>query len=135
MSILLKSVQRYNPYDAEAPMKWYPVQAKVGMADEMEVAELVAEETTLNPMEALMTLRQLRKVVERLLLEGRSVQLGNLGSLNLSLGTEGAGTREELSPRHVKSVRINFRASEGLRSGVQKAHFVWVDKVMRKEQE
>ena len=45
------------------------------MVDESEVAMLIAEETTLNPMEAAMAIRQLRKVMQRLLLDGKSVKL------------------------------------------------------------
>lgn len=52
MSIFLKPVQRRNPLKPEEAMKWYPVQNTVKMVDETEVAELIADETTLNPMEA-----------------------------------------------------------------------------------
>lgn len=44
-------------------MKWYGVQKSMKKMTESEVAELVADETTLNPAEALMAIRQLRKVV------------------------------------------------------------------------
>lgn len=48
--------------------------------DEHEVAKLVADETTLNPKEAEKAVYQLEKVMERLLLDGHTVQLGELGS-------------------------------------------------------
>ena len=51
MSIFLKPVQRANPSDPDAPKKWYPVQYTTKMVDENEVAMLIADETTLNPME------------------------------------------------------------------------------------
>ena len=54
MSIFLKPVQRANPSDPDAPKKWYPVQYTTKMVDENEVAMLIADETTLNPMEAAM---------------------------------------------------------------------------------
>ncbi|MDR0894256.1 MAG: DNA-binding protein, partial [Prevotellaceae bacterium] len=63
MSILIKAVRRYNPQKPKDPYKWYPVQNTTKQLDETEVAELVSEETTLNPSEALMAIRQLRKVV------------------------------------------------------------------------
>lgn len=77
MSIFLKAVQRINPSHPDEPKKWYPVQYTTKMVDESEVAMLIAEETTLNPMEAAMAIRQLRKVMQRLLLDGKSVKLGD----------------------------------------------------------
>ncbi|MDR3267307.1 MAG: HU family DNA-binding protein [Tannerella sp.] len=47
---------------------------------EKDVAKLLAEETTLNPKEAEMTLYQLLKLIVRLLLEGHTVQLGDLNN-------------------------------------------------------
>lgn len=129
MSIFLKPVQRRNPLDEDAPAKWYPVQYTTKLVDETEVAELVADETTLNPMEALMAIRQLRKIVQRLLLDGKSVKLGNWGTFNVTLNTEGADTKEELTANNVKRVNINFQAGNDLKNAMQKADFVWLNKI------
>lgn len=130
MSIFLKPVQRRNPLKPEEAMKWYPVQNTVKMVDESEVAELIADETTLNPMEAQMAIRQLRKIVQRLLLDGKSVKLGNWGSFNVSLNTEGSATKDELTARNVKSVNINFQPGDELKAAMQKADFVWLNKMV-----
>lgn len=130
MSIFLKPVQRRNPQKPDDPMKWYPVQNTVKNVDESEVAELIADETTLNPMEAMMAVRQLRKIVQRLLLSGNSVQLGNWGTFNITLSTEGAATKEALTARNVKSVNINFQAGSELKAALQKADFVWLNKLV-----
>lgn len=129
MSIFLKPVQRRNPSDKNAPMKWYPVQYTTKLVDETEVAEMIADETTLNPMEAQMAIRQLRKVVQRLLLDGKSVKLGNWGTFNVTLSTEGADTKEALTARNVKSVNINFQPGDELKAAMQKADFVWLNKI------
>lgn len=130
MSIFLKPVQRRNPADENAPMKWYPVQHTTKLVDESEVAELIADETTLNPMEAQMAIRQLRKVVQRLLLDGKSVKLGNWGTFNVTLNTEGADTKEALTSRNVKNVNINFQPGSELKTAMQKADFVWLNKIV-----
>ena len=129
MSIFLKPVQRRNPADEDAPMKWYPVQYTTRLVDETEVAELIADETTLNPMEAQMAIRQLRKVVQRLLLDGKSVKLGNWGTFNVTLNTEGADTKDALTARNVKMVNINFQPGTELKAAMQRADFVWLNKI------
>ena len=130
MSIFLKPVQRGNPSDPQAPKKWYPVQYTTKMVDETEVAEMIADETTLNPMEAQMAIRQLRKVVQRLLLDGKSVQLGNWGTFNITLSTTGADTKEALTARNVKTVNMNFQPGTELKAALQKADFVWLNKIV-----
>ena len=77
MAILVKPVQRINPLDKEAPKKSYVTQVTTAQADETEVAMELADETTLNPSEAMMAIRQLRKILLRRLLGGESVKLGN----------------------------------------------------------
>ena len=129
MSIFLKPVRRGNPSDPEAPKKWYPVQCTTKLVDENEVAELIADETTLNPMEAVMAIRQLRKVVQRLLLDGKSVKLGDWGTFNITLNTEGELTKDQLTAHNVKRVNINFQAGDDLKTSMQRADFVWLNKI------
>lgn len=77
MAIPVKPVQRVNPQDVTAEKKWYPVQSTVRQVDESEMAMEIADETTLNASEALMAIRQLRKIMQRHLLNSESVQLGD----------------------------------------------------------
>ena len=125
----MKPIQRTNPRDPDAAKKWYPVQVTTKMVDENEVAMLIADETTLNPMEAAMAIRQLRKVMERLLLDGKSVKLGDWGTFNVRLNTEGADTKEALTASNVKKVIVNFQAGDDLNAAMQKADFVWLNKM------
>ena len=130
MSIFLKAVQRINPSEPDEPKKWYPVQYTTKRVDESEVAMLIADETTLNPMEAAMAIRQLRKVVQRLLLDGKSVKLGDWGTFNITLNTEGTERKEDLTARNVKRVNINFQPADEMKAAMQKADFVWLDKIV-----
>lgn len=72
----------------------------------------------------------MRKIVQRLLLDGKSVKLGNWGSFNVTLNTEGAATKDALTARNVKSVNINFQPGEELKTAMQKADFVWLNKMV-----
>ncbi|MDR1380423.1 MAG: HU family DNA-binding protein, partial [Tannerella sp.] len=87
------------------------------------VAELLADETTLNPKEAEMTLYQLLKVIVNLLLDGHTVQLGELGTFRLTSRSEGSATEAEANSGKIKNVHINFMASGALRERIGKATF------------
>ena len=122
MSILVRAIQRVNPKDVKGTRKWYPIQSTTKMVTEDEVAQLIADEVTLNPMEAAMALRQLRKVMLRLLLDGKSVRLGDWGTFNITLST---------AARNIKRVNIKFQPGNELKIALQKADFVWLDKVLQ----
>lgn len=130
MSILINSVQRRNPQKPDEPAKWYPVQNSTGLVEETQVAELIADETTLNSAEALMAIRQLRKVVERLLLDGHSVRLGNWATINTTLHTTGELNKADLTARNILRVNAKFLPGEEITAALQKAEFIWLDKLM-----
>lgn len=129
MAILVKPVQRANPIDEDAPKKWYVTQVTAAQVDETQVAMDLADETTLNPSEAMMAIRQLRKILLRRLLGGESVKLGNWGSFSVTLSSTGAETKEAVTARNIKGVNLNFQPDEAFKTDLQKATFAWVDKL------
>ena len=111
------------------------MQYTTDIVSEIELGEMIAYETTVNPMEAAMVLRQLGKILPAVLMDGKSVKLGGIGTFNVKLRTEGASSRDELTARNVKEVRINFNPDTKTREAMQRAEFVWVDKIMKKKDE
>lgn len=53
MLILYNKATRKNLSKPKEAAKWYPVLRSTGMLKECEVAKLIADETTLNPKEAI----------------------------------------------------------------------------------
>lgn len=129
MAIIVKPVVKHNPLDPDAPKKWYVTQLTTVQVDESQVAMDLADETTLNPSEAMMAIRQLRKVLLRHLLGGESVKLGNWGSFSISISSTGADKKELVTARNIKSVNLIFQPDEDFKKDLQKASFVWIDKL------
>lgn len=129
MAILVKPVQRFNPKEPDAPKKWYVTQVTTAQVDETQVAMDLADETTLNPSEAMMAIRQLRKILLRRLLGGESVKLGNWGSFSVTISSTGVDAKKDVNARNIKSVNLNFQADEAFKAELQKATFAWVDKL------
>lgn len=109
-------------------VKWYASARTIKLVDEKEVARLIADETTLNPMEALMVLAQLEKVVLALLMNGYSVRIGDWASFYATLASRGVDSPEEVAAGLVKSVRANCRFSPSFRRKLNKAEFVSAEK-------
>lgn len=123
MAILVKPVKRHNPTAPEAPQKWHVTQVTTAQVDETQVAMDLAEETTLPPSEAMMAIRQLRKVLLRRLLGGESVKQGNWGSFSVTISSTGADTKEDVTARNIKNVNLNFQPDEAFKNDLQKATF------------
>jgi predicted histone-like DNA-binding protein len=132
MSILYNKIERGNPSDQAAPKKWYPVLKSTGSVKEKEVAKQLADETTLNPKEAEFAVSQLFKVVIADLLNGNTVQLGDLGSFRLTAHCEGVDTEEAVTAAQIKNLTVRFTASEALKEALNKAQFIAVESLNRK---
>jgi predicted histone-like DNA-binding protein len=123
MPLFFNKAERVNPAQPTLPKRWYPVLKSTGMIRERQVARLLADETTLNPKEAEMAVSQLMKVITILLLNGNTVQLGELGSFRLTVKCETSDTKEEVTAHKIKKVNVRFTASEDLRNAMKKATF------------
>ena len=124
MPIFFNRMERGNPMNPTAPKRWYPVIRSTGMVKEHELARLLSDETTLNPKEAEMAISQLFKVLNSLLLNGNTVQLGTLGSFRLTASTEGSDTKEEAGAAKIKKLNVRFNVSEDMKNALKKAKFM-----------
>lgn len=129
MAILVKPIKRLNPNKREDPPKWYVTQMTTAQVNETQVAMDLADETTLNPSEAMMAIRQLRKILLRRLLGGESVKLGNWGSFSITISSTPSETMEEVSTHNIKSVNLNFQPDEAFKTDLQRAQFAWLNKL------
>ncbi|MDR3285897.1 MAG: HU family DNA-binding protein [Prevotellaceae bacterium] len=132
MAIFYNKIERGNPMDTQAPKKWYAVLKNVGMIGEKEVAKLVSDETTINRKEAEMALDQFEKIMVRLLLDGHSVQLGDLGSFYLTCNSEGVATKEELTATNIKNLNIRFTPGKEVKEAIQHATFKDLETLAKK---
>ncbi len=123
MTLLYNKVRKGNPAKPEDPKKWYLNLKSLGMIGEKEVARQIADETTLNPKEAEMALAQFEKILQRLLLDGHTVQLGDWGFFQLTLHCAGADTEKEAVVANVKKINIRFKAGKSLQEAIDKATF------------
>lgn len=124
MAILFSKVQRINPRDLQAPKKWYVVPNRVEKKSEKEIAEEVIKNTTLNRGEAAMVIDELQNVILKFLLDGYSVQMGDWGSFQLTVTSEGSDTEEHCNANKVKGVNIRFRPGKTMKDKIAKAKFV-----------
>lgn len=121
MAIFYNVVQRKNPSKPTDPMQWYIVLRRVEQTDEEDVAIEIADETTLNPHEARMSIEQMKKVLIRNLLNGHSVRLGSWGSFHLTISSKPSATEKEADASKVTKINIRFTPGKELKEAIAKA--------------
>ena len=123
MAIIFNKVARHNPSNP-GEVKYYAATKTIKLVDEREVAKMIADETTLNPKEAEMTLEQLKKVVLRLLKDSYSVRLGDWISFHVGLSSTGVDKIEDVSAKQIKGVHLNTRLSKEFKEELNRATFM-----------
>ena len=123
MALFYKKMQRVIPGNPTAPKKWYVILKCAGRMTEKQVAQDIADETTLNPKEAEMAIYQLQKVLTRALLNGKTVQLGELGTFQLTVKSRGVELPSEVNFNLIEQVNLQFTPAKKFRLSLQKAKF------------
>ncbi len=80
-----------------------------------------------------MTVYLLEKVVSRLLHDGHTVQLGDLGTFNLTITAEGQKEEKKVSADDIKKLNLRFRISKTMRESLDKATFKPVESLASKK--
>ncbi len=128
MPLIFKKVQRGKPGDPDNK-KWYVTLKRLSIARIKEIAKLATADTTLNPKEVEYSLSLSLKAVPQVLKEGRSAQLGDLGTFFLTVTSAPADTPEGVTARNVKKINIRFRPSAEFQAEIDKAELIAADHI------
>lgn len=133
MAIFYNKTQRPSiPSDKNSEKKWYPRVKTLSLASEREVAQIISDETTLNPKEAEMALAQMAKAALVLLKAGRSVRLGSWATISVTVQAEGSDTEEDCTPSKIRKVVPHVKFSKEFLASLQQAAFQSVTTMEKK---
>ncbi|MEQ9442833.1 MAG: hypothetical protein RIG62_27580 [Cyclobacteriaceae bacterium] len=108
MSIPYNVVSKINPARPEDPPKYYAVANSSGDADFRAMAEAIAEITTVSVPDAIAVLESLVMIIPRHIERGEIIRLGELGSLRVTISSEGSEHEGEVNASNVKKAKYNF---------------------------
>lgn len=114
-----KMIQRANPQD-RTQIKWYAAPVNEGRVTQREIAADIVELSSLSRGDISNVIESLITIVPRYLMLGRSVNLGDLGTLRISFGSEGVDEKEQFVPSMIKGVKVVFTPSVQLKEAIQK---------------
>ncbi len=124
MAIKYAVIQRPKPGDPAAPKKFYAIVQNDGEITLRELAEQIAQISTVSPIDVLAVLESLIQVIPDHLLNSKIVRLGDLGSFFVTLSSEGTESADAFTVSQIKRARVNFRPGKLIKNQMKTATFV-----------
>ena len=115
MAINYVLVERGNPQKPEEPKKFYAQAKSTGSVTLKELGKEITQRSTVNHADTLAVLEALTQVLADNLSAGKIVRLGDFGTFQISVGSEGADTEKEFTSNLVKNPKVAFRAGNDLK--------------------
>ncbi|MDR1274122.1 MAG: HU family DNA-binding protein [Odoribacteraceae bacterium] len=110
MGVKIVVHEKSNPSDPTAPKKWYASAVANGDLTFRRLSKEVADgSTTVSDTDVLAVLNDLIKLLCRHLSNGEIVRLGDFGTFQISVSSEGAETEEKFHASMIKSSKVIFR--------------------------
>ncbi len=114
MSLSFRPVSRKNPLDPAAAPKYYASAISSGRVDLDTISKRIANSSTMSRGDISGVILTLVDEVLFQLAEGKIVELGKLGTLRLTVNSEGVETAEKVNAAQVKKVNIRFKPGSDL---------------------
>ena len=118
----IKLIERRKPGTKTGPGKFYASPVNVGKKTLRDIAHDIAGRSSLTRGDILNVLSNFLDEVPPLLRDGFSVQLGELGTLRITLASNGAATKKEFHAESIKP-RVIFRPSARFMKRISDNHY------------
>ena len=122
-----KKIVRINPRDPGAPGKFYVQPITDGTVTKKTLADDLVLISSLSRGDISSVIENLIDILPKYLLMGKSVQLGELGTLRVSFSSEGADTKEQLNAKMIRGQKVIFTPGKLLKEMLPKLTFELVD--------
>lgn len=107
-------VEKKDPKLPDMPGKFYAQAQARGTANIRELSERIQQECTVTRADVMAVLTAFEHVIAESLANGEIVRLGDLGSFQISLSSQGAETKEKFTSSLITKRRILFRGGKTL---------------------
>ena len=109
-------IQRRDPRDSSAIPKFYASLKKVQTIDLDYIANELAEKSSISKGDVISIITNLTDLVPKELSNGRTVNLGKLGTFWLNISSKGYDNEQEVSPEAIKKVNVRFKPSRTIKT-------------------
>lgn len=116
-------IPKRNPRDPNAPPKYYPSVVTGGRVTLRDLADEIAEISTVSSIDMLAVLEALLKIIPREIAKGNIVELGGVGSFRVRIKSEGSDTAEEVNATNITNILPRFVPGKDFKKALNDAEF------------
>jgi len=124
MPVSYSVISRGNPSKPNEPKKFYASVSSSGEISVRDLAKEIAEITTMSMPDVIGVLESVLMLVPRHISQGKIIRLGELGSLRLSVSSEGMEKAEEVNAKCIKSSKFIFKPGKELQKALKQVEYV-----------
>lgn len=125
MSVSYKVIQRGEPgVVGGGVLKYYATVVPGPTLSLEELAQDVADNTTVSETDAYAVLKALEKQIPKQLSRGFKVQLGDFGNFRLSISSNGSDMEEDITESSIKKARIIFYPGRYIKNALKTLDYV-----------
>ena len=117
-----KLIKRTNPRDKKEE-KWYASPINEGKITKTDVAKEIVNLSSLSRGDVSNVIENLLDTMPKYLLMGKSINLGEFGTLRLSFSSKGVNKPEEFNTNLIKGAKIIFTPSVELKKILKDLRF------------
>jgi len=117
-----KLVKRTNPQNRKEE-KWYAAPVNSGKVTKREITTEIMQMSSLSRGDASNVIENLLEILPKYLLMGKSVSLGEFGTLRLSFSSQGVEKQEEFKANLIGNPKVVFTPSTEMKKILKEAKF------------
>ncbi len=117
-----KLIKRSNPQD-KTKEKWYASPVNDGKITKSEITKEIVNMSSLSRGDVSNTIENLLDIMPKYLLMGKSVNLGEFGTLRLSFSSKGVDKKEDFKANLVSGVKVIFTPGVELKNALKGIKF------------
>ncbi|MDR1602769.1 MAG: HU family DNA-binding protein [Tannerella sp.] len=117
-----KLIQRANPQD-RSKVKWYAAPVNDGKIAKSDLTKEIVNISSLSRGDVSNVIESLTDVIPKYLLMGKSINLGELGTMRVSFGSEGVDDAKDFNTGMISDTKIIFTPSVELKRKLEEIHF------------
>lgn len=117
-----KLIERANPQD-RASVKWYASPVNEGKVTQRDIAKDIVVSSSLSRGDITNVIENLLDTMPKYLLVGKSVSLGEFGTLRLSFSSDGVEKAEDFNAGLISGVKVVFTPGVELKKAIEDIAF------------
>jgi predicted histone-like DNA-binding protein len=117
-----KLIERANPLD-RTQKKWYASPVNEGKISKSDLAKEIVGTSSLSRGDVSNAIENIIDTMPKYLLMGKSINLGEFGTLRISFSSEGVDTPEQFNTNKILRVKVVFTPSVEFKAALESIKF------------